>query len=71
EYYKYESHQKARLAMKPGLTGMWQANGRNKITDFEEIVKLDTEYINNWGIGLDIKLILKTIKKVFIREGSM
>ena len=71
EYYKYESHHKARLAMKPGLTGMWQANGRNKITDFEEIVKLDTEYINNWGIGLDIKLILKTIKKVFIREGSM
>lgn len=71
EYYKYESHHKARLAMKPGLTGMWQANGRNKITDFEEIVKLDTEYINNWGIGLDFKLILKTIKKVFMREGSM
>ncbi len=71
EWEKYELHHRARLAIKPGLTGMWQVSGRSDITDFEEVVKLDTEYIMNWSIGKDIKILLKTVLAVFKREGSM
>ncbi len=60
EWEKYKFHHRARLACKPGLTGIWQTSGRSKITDFEEIVKLDTKYINDWNLSLDIKLIFKT-----------
>lgn len=70
EYKQYDLHHKIRLSAKPGLTGLWQVSGRSDITDFEEIVKLDTEYIENWSLGLDIILILKTIKVVFSRKGS-
>ena len=52
EYEQYDLHHKIRLSMKPGLTGMWQTSGRSDITDFEEVVKLDTEYIENWSFGL-------------------
>lgn len=71
EWEKYEEHHRMRLAIKPGLTGMWQANGRSDITDFEEVVKLDVQYIQNWSIGLDIKLILKTVLVVLKHEGSV
>ena len=57
----YELHHRARLAIKPGITGMWQVSGRSDITDFEEVVRLDKEYIENWNIGLDIKILLKTV----------
>ena len=57
----YEPHHKVRLAIKPGITGMWQVSGRSDITDFEEVVRLDKEYIENWNIGLDIKILLKTV----------
>ncbi len=70
EYEKYETHHKSRLAAKPGLTGMWQVSGRSNMTDFEEIVKLDSEYIRNWDLGKDIKIILKTIWVVLARKGS-
>ena len=60
----YEPHHKARLAIKPGITGMWQVSGRSDITDFEEVVRLDKEYIENWDIGLDIKILLKTVMVV-------
>ncbi len=70
EFENYEYHHKARLAIKPGLTGMWQANGRSEITDFEEVVRLDTEYITNWSIGLDIKILFKTVGVVFTGKGS-
>ena len=50
---------------------MWQVSGRSKITDFEEVVKLDTEYINNWNIVLDIYILLKTIKVVLAKNGAM
>ena len=56
----YELHHRARLAIKPGITGMWQVSGRSDITDFEEVVRLDREYINNWNIGLDIKILLNS-----------
>lgn len=55
EWDKYELHHRARLATKPGLTGMWQVSGRSNITDFEEVVKLDKQYISEWTMGLDIK----------------
>lgn len=51
EVSEYELHHRARLAIKPGITGMWQVSGRSDITDFEEVVKLDTKYINEWSIG--------------------
>ena len=69
EYEQYELHHKIRLSMKPGLTGMWQTSGRSDITDFEEIVKLDAKYIENWSLWLDVKLILKTIMVVLDRKG--
>lgn len=67
----YEPHHKARLAIKPGITGMWQVSGRSDITDFEEVVRLDKEYIENWNIGLDIKILLKTVMVVVKKDGSM
>lgn len=70
EYKQYDMHHLKRLAAKPGLTGMWQASGRSEITDFEEVVKLDAYYIENWSLGLDFKLILKTIKVVFTAKGA-
>lgn len=48
EWEKYELHHRKRLAIKPGLTGMWQVSGRSDITDFEEVVELDTKYIAEW-----------------------
>lgn len=71
EWEKYELHHRARLAIKPGITGMWQVSGRSEITDFEEVVKLDTKYIREWRIILDIKILFKTVVSVFKREGSM
>jgi len=71
EVEKYLTHHRARLAVKPGITGMWQISGRSNITDFEEIVKLDTEYINNWSMGLDLRILLKTFVVVFKKDGSM
>lgn len=67
----YELHHRARLAIKPGITGMWQVSGRSDITDFEEVVRLDKEYIENWNIGMDIKILLKTVLVVFRKDGSM
>ncbi len=71
EWEKYELHHRARLAIKPGITGMWQVSGRSEITDFEQVVKLDTMYIREWKISLDIKILFKTLFTVFKREGSM
>ena len=71
EWEKYDLHHRARLAIKPGITGMWQVSGRSKITDFEEVVKLDTEYITNWSMGLDMRILFKTVLVVLGRDGSM
>ena len=51
----YELHHYARLAIKPGITGLWQVSGRSDITDFEEVVRLDKEYIENWDIAMDMR----------------
>jgi lipopolysaccharide/colanic/teichoic acid biosynthesis glycosyltransferase len=71
EWEKYALHHRARLAVKPGITGMWQVSGRSDITDFEEVVSLDTQYIAQWTPMLDIKILLKTVAVVFKKEGSM
>lgn len=70
EWEKYDRRHRVRMSIKPGITGLWQVSGRSKITDFEEVVKLDTEYIKNWSWGLDIKILLKTIVVVFRRDGA-
>ncbi|MBO5520123.1 MAG: sugar transferase, partial [Eubacterium sp.] len=71
EWEKYEYHHRARLACKPGITGMWQVSGRSEITDFEEVVKLDTKYITGWSFGLDIKILFKTVVTVLTGKGAM
>ena len=53
ELQKYELHHRARIAIKPGITGMWQVSGRSDITDFEEVVRLDTEYISNRNLWMN------------------
>ena len=67
----YELHHYARLSIKPGITGLWQVSGRSDITDFEEVVRLDREYIYNWNVGMDIKILLKTVAVVLKKDGSM
>ena len=71
EWEKYAHHHRARLATKPGVTGLWQGSGRSEIKDFEEVVKLDTDYISNWSIGLDLKILLKTLIVLITRRGAM
>ena len=58
------------VSVKPGLTGYWQVNGRSEV-DFQERIKMDVEYINNRTLWLDIKIILKTVLKVFRKGGAM
>lgn len=71
EWMLYEDHHRARMAMRPGITGMWQVSGRSNITDFEEIVKLDTQYIDRWSLLLDLQILVKTVLVVLKHEGSM
>ncbi|HFR3430898.1 TPA: sugar transferase, partial [Streptococcus suis] len=70
EFEKYTPGQKRRLSFKPGITGLWQVSGRSNITDFDDVVRLDLAYIDNWTIWSDIKILLKTVKVVLLREGS-
>lgn len=70
EFEQYELHHKARLGIRPGLTGMWQVSGRSDIKDFEEIVALDTQYISNWSLGMDIRILFRTIGVVLTGKGS-
>ena len=70
EFEMYDIHHRARMTTKPGITGMWQVSGRSEITDFEEVVRLDREYIENWSLALDCRILLKTIYVVFARKGA-
>ncbi len=70
EVEMYDASQWRRISIKPGLTGMWQVSGRSDITDFDEVVKLDTEYIDNWSIYLDISILVKTVLSVFKKDGA-
>jgi exopolysaccharide biosynthesis polyprenyl glycosylphosphotransferase len=70
EVEKYEGWQRRRLSMKPGITGLWQVRGRNQIP-FSQWMKLDLEYIDNWSLWLDLKILLKTIPVVLLGKGAM
>ncbi len=70
EWRKYDLQHRIRASMKPGLTGMWQVSGRSEITDFDEVVRLDREYIENWSLTLDIKILFKTVWVVLTRKGA-
>ena len=70
EYNQYESHHKRRLSMKPGITGLWQVSGRSDIEDFEEVVRLDVQYIDNWTLWEDIRILFKTVWVVFAGKGA-
>lgn len=70
EWKQYSPHHRLRMAAKPGLTGMWQVSGRSDIVDFEEVVRLDEKYIRNWDIGMDIRILLKTVAVVFTGKGA-
>ena len=70
ELGKYEYWQKRRLTVRPGITCLWQVSGRNAIADFDEWVRLDLEYIDNWSLWLDVKILLRTIGAVVKGTGS-
>ena len=70
EWEQYEVSHRVRMCVKPGITGIWQVSGRSNITDFDEVVKLDTSYVRNWNILLDIKIIFKTVGAVLRNEGA-
>ena len=70
EWEQYDMYHRIRMRIKPGLTGLWQVSGRSDITDFEEVVRLDSEYIRSWSLTKDIIILLKTIKVVCNKEGS-
>jgi exopolysaccharide biosynthesis polyprenyl glycosylphosphotransferase len=67
----YEIHHFGRLGAKPGITGLWQVGGRSDIVDFEEVVELDTRYIGDWSLLLDLKILLQTIPSVIRRHGAV
>jgi exopolysaccharide biosynthesis polyprenyl glycosylphosphotransferase len=70
EVEHYEEWQRGRICIKPGLTGLWQTSGRNHVTDFDEICRLDLRYIDNWSLWLDIKLLAKTVGMVAFGVGA-
>lgn len=70
EFERYEAKHKCRLSMTPGLTGLWQVSGRSDIKDFDEVVQLDMQYIDNWSILKDIKILLMTVGIVITGKGS-
>lgn len=70
EFVNYSKHYRRRISMTPGLTGMWQVSGRSTIDDFEEIVRLDLLYIDNWSLGLDLRILIKTVGVVLFRRGA-
>ena len=70
EFKQYKARYKKRLSMKPGITGLWQVSGRSEITDFEEVVKLDVKYIENWSFGLDLRILFQTVLTVLKHDGA-
>lgn len=70
EYIRFTEFQKQKLAVKPGITCLWQINGRNSVRDFDRWVKLDLEYIRDSSMWLDAKILLKTVRVVFWGTGK-
>jgi exopolysaccharide biosynthesis polyprenyl glycosylphosphotransferase len=70
EFQQYNEHYRRRLSMTPGLTGLWQISGRSDIEDFDEVVKLDLKYIDNWSLTEDFKILLQTVGVVLFGKGA-
>ena len=70
EFERYNIHYRRRLCITPGLTGMWQVHGRGRVTDFDEVMKYDLEYIDNWSLTLDFKILIQTIFVVLFHKGA-
>ncbi len=70
EYEQYRTYHMRRLSIKPGITGMWQVSGRNEVKNFEDVVRLDLDYIDNWSLLLDLRLLLKTVWIVIFGRGA-
>ncbi len=71
EWERYSLEHRVRMAIKPGITGLWQVSGRSKITDFDQVVRLDREYIEQWNLGMDVKILLKTVMVVIGARGAL
>ena len=71
EWERYEPFHRSRMSTKPGITGLWQVSGRSKIRDFDTVVRLDREYIENWSLKQDIHILFKTVWVVIARKGAM
>jgi len=70
EYAQFTEYQRQKLAVKPGITCLWQVSGRNRVSDFDEWVGLDLEYIRAWSLRLDLKILLKTVREVLVGSGQ-
>jgi lipopolysaccharide/colanic/teichoic acid biosynthesis glycosyltransferase len=70
EVAEYENWHRRRISIKPGITGNWQVSGRSEIKDFDTVVRLDLDYIDNWSLWLDVKILFQTLKVVLVRKGS-
>ena len=71
EWEHYKPSYRARMSTRPGLTGLWQVSGRSKIRDFDQVVQLDREYIEDWSLKLDWQILAKTVVTVITRKGAM
>ena len=71
EWERYEPFHRARMSTRPGITGLWQVSGRSNIRDFDTVVRLDREYIENWSLKQDIHILFKTVWVVLNRKGAM
>ena len=70
EFEQYNNYYRRRMSITPGLTGMWQVKGRGVVTEFEDVVKLDLEYIDKWSLSLDFKIMLQTVGVVLFGKGA-
>ena len=70
EFSQYNNYYRRRLCITPGLTGMWQVSGRSDIDNFDDVVQLDLQYIDQWSLGLDLKILFATVGAVFAAKGS-
>jgi lipopolysaccharide/colanic/teichoic acid biosynthesis glycosyltransferase len=70
EFAQFTDFQKQKLAVKPGITCLWQVNGRNQVHDFDDWVRLDLDYIRTWSLTLDCKILLRTLVEVFRGSGK-
>ena len=71
EVAQYEDWQRRRLSMKPGISGLWQVAGRGRVLEFSDWVKLDLEYIDNWSLALDLRILLWTVPTVIFGKGAV